>query len=262
MTRLADTHTHLQHQAFDDDREQVLDRALGQLAWLLVIGDDLDSSKAAAAMAGGRVSATAGIHPHNVGQSDDESLSALRELARGPGIVAIGEIGLDYHYDLAPRDRQREAFRAQLELAAGLGLPVVVHCREAIEDTAAIIEPMHKGLAGGVMHCFGGDAAFAERCLSWGFHVSFAGNVTFPKADALREAAVRVPMDRLLVETDCPYLAPQPVRGKRCEPINVHHTAELLAGLKEVSAEAFAEQTTANAARLFGVRDLGASAGG
>ena len=254
---LVDTHCHLQLERFDADRESVLTRALETLAWVVVVGDDLDSSRAAIEMCAERVYATAGVHPHHASGVTDETIDAVAALADRPGVVAIGEIGLDYHYDLSPRDRQCAAFERQLALAARLERPVVIHCREAEDDVVAIVEPLLRGLQGGVMHCFGGDAAFAERCLGWGFHVSFAGNVTFPKAKTLREAAQVVPMDRLLVETDSPYLAPQPVRGKRCEPVHVAHTAAFLADLKGVSLDEFARRTGENAARVFGT---GASA--
>jgi len=248
---LVDTHGHVQASAFDRDREVVLGRARDRLAWIVVVGDDVPSSRAAVALAGDRVYATVGIHPHHAEDVTPSAIEAVRELAQDTGVVALGEIGLDYHYEHAPRDRQQAALRAQLDLAAALALPVVVHCREAETDMGAILEAWHARLAGGVMHCFSGDAGFAERCLAWGLHISFAGNVTFPKAGALREAARAVPMDRLLVETDCPYLAPQPVRGKRCEPVHVEHTAALLAELKGVSQDAFARQTTVNAQALF-----------
>jgi TatD DNase family protein len=204
------------------------------------------------------VYATTGIHPHNAKYADAEALAAIRTLAQLPHVVAIGEIGLDYHYDFSPRDEQRAALRSQIELAIDLRLPVVFHCREAEDDFAAIVEPMHAALTTGIMHCFGGDAAFAERCLGWGFYVSFAGNVTFPKSHALREALGRVPPDRLLIETDSPYLAPQPVRGKRCEPVHVRYTAEAVAALRGVSPETLAEQTTSNARACFR-RDSGLS---
>ena len=253
MTSLVDTHCHLGHAAFDADREAVIARALEELAWIVVIGDDVESSLRAADSATERVYATVGIHPHAADRADAAALAAIRDAAARPGVVAIGEIGLDYHYDFSPRDRQREVFQRQLEMAAELRVPVVLHCREAEPDFIARVEPMQKDLAGGVMHCFGGDVAFAERCLSWNFFVSFAGNVTFPKANSLREAARIVPMDRILVETDSPYLAPQAVRGKRCEPIYVRHTAVLLAELKGVLRDEFARQTAANAGGLFGV---------
>ena len=251
MTGLVDTHCHLQDPAFDEDREDVLHRALETLEWLVVVGDRLETSRTAQALVRRHVYATVGIHPHHADEADAPALAGVRDLAGHPGVVAIGEIGLDYYYEHAPRNRQREALEAQMDLASALGLPVVVHCRDAQEDMASVLDACHRLLVSGVMHCFSGDAAFAERCLAWGFHISFAGNVTFPKAGLLREAAAAVPLDRLLVETDSPYLAPQPVRGKRSEPVHVTHTARCLADLKGVAMAEFAARTTQNARRLF-----------
>jgi len=248
---LVDTHTHLQHPKFDGDRSAVLERALSVLDWLVVVGDDVASSRQGAALAGERVYATVGIHPHNADKANGESLEGIRELASLPGVVAIGEIGLDYHYDVSARDRQREIFRRQLEIAAEFKMPVVIHCREAESDLAAIVEPLHRELAGAVAHCFGGGPGFAEQCLVWDFHISFAGNVTFPRSVALREAARVVPLERLLIETDSPYLAPQPVRGRRCEPAFILHTAAFLANWRNVTLEELSKRTTENARRLF-----------
>lgn len=248
---LVDTHNHLQHEQFNDDRAEVLERALAALDWMVVIGNDLATSQAAVESVRDRVYAAVGIHPHDASTVTPEVLAEIQTLASQPGVVAIGEIGLDYHYDLSPRACQRDIFRQQLEMAIACTMPVVVHSREAESDTADILEPLYAQLAGGVMHCFGGNAHFAEQCLAWGFYVSFAGNVTFPKAQQLRDAAQVVPLDRLLVETDSPYLAPQPVRGRRCEPIHVLHTAACLAELKGVTLEELAEATSANARRVF-----------
>ena len=246
-----DTHAHLQHPRFDGDRSAVLDRALAMLDWIVVIGDDLSTSRYGVTLIHERVYATVGIHPHNASGATPEALAGIRDLVSQPGVMAIGEIGLDYHYDLSPREHQREAFRRQLDMAIECKVPVVVHCREAETDVAAILDPLHPELAGGIMHCFGGDAHFAEQCLAWGFHVSFAGNVTFPKAHKLREAARIVPLERLLIETDSPYLAPQPVRGRRCEPAHIQHTAVYLAELKGVTLYELAARTSENERRVF-----------
>ncbi|MDQ1256904.1 MAG: TatD DNase family protein [Candidatus Hydrogenedentes bacterium] len=253
MTALADTHCHLQLDAFDTDREAVLERALDTLAWIVVIGDDVPSSRAAVAMARDRVYATVGLHPHKAREMTPEALDELRALAQRDGVVAFGEIGLDYHYEFSPREQQKTALRAQLELAAELELPVVVHCREAQEDMTSMLDDVHRQLAGGVMLCFSGDAPFLRSCLDWGFYISFAGNVTFKKAVDLREVARGVPMDRLLIETDSPYLAPQPVRGKRCEPIHVEYTAQTLAEVRGMDFDHLAQQTPENAQRFFRV---------
>ncbi len=251
---LADTHCHLQDHRFDDDRPAVLERSLDALEWLVVIGDNLDTSRRAVAMTRDRVYAAIGFHPYHADRLDASALELLSGLAASERVVAIGEIGLDYYrYAETSPAEQRRAFEAQLELAATLRLPVIIHNREADDDTAAILANARDRLPGVIMHCFGGSAAFAGKCVEQGFHISFAGNVTFPKAEPLREAAAVVPTDRLLVETDCPYLAPQPVRGKRCEPRYVHHTARCVADLKGVTLAEFAARTTSNAARLFRV---------
>jgi TatD DNase family protein len=253
--RLVDTHCHLQDAKFDDDREAVLARALEILDWIVVIGDDLASSRRAVDLTQDRVYAAVGIHPYHARGVDEDALDQLRAMTANERVVALGEFGLDYFkYCDVPHDIQHAAFHAQLELAAELKLPVVIHNRESQDDVCAIIEEHHRDLAGGIMHCFAGDPAFVERCISWGFHVSFAGNVSFPKASELREAAIAVPMDRLLVETDSPYLAPQPRRGTRCEPTFVQYTAETLAEVKGVSIEELTEATSENAVSLFGIQ--------
>lgn len=255
MTALVDSHCHLHDRAFDDDRGSVLERALDSLAWLVTIGDDLESSRAALALSQDRVYATVGIHPYSAASVDEGAIEELREMTASDRVVAIGEIGLDYFkYNDTPRDVQQTGFRLQLDLAVELGLPVVIHNRESTEDLAAILDEYQAALRGGVMHCFAGKVGFVERCLGWGFHISFAGNVTFPKAEALRIAAEATPVDRLLVETDSPYLSPQAVRGKRCEPAYVGHTCDFLAELKGVLPETLAETTARNAASLFQVR--------
>jgi TatD DNase family protein len=172
-----------------------------------------------------------------------------------PGVVALGEIGLDYHYEYSPRAVQRDVLRSQLEMAVEVHAPVVFHCREAEDDFIGLVEPVARSLKAGIMHCFGGDAAFARRCLDWGFYISFAGNVTFPKARVLQESAAVVPLDRLLIETDSPFLAPQPVRGQRCEPVYVLHTARYLAGLRNIELDKLAEITSENAGRAFSIPD-------
>jgi TatD DNase family protein len=251
---LVDTHCHLQDPRFDDDRQAVLGRSLEALEWLVIIGDNLDTSRRAVGLVRDRVYAAVGFHPYHAAQMDAAALEALSRLAASEGVVAIGEIGLDYfRYAETTPAEQRRAFEAQLELAAALRLPVVIHNRDADDDTLAILRNARNRLPGVVMHCFGSNAAFAAACVELGFHISFAGNVTFPKAGPLREAAALVPIARLLVETDSPYLAPQPVRGKRCEPSYIQHTAACMAGLKGMTLEEFAEKTTSNAAQLFGI---------
>jgi TatD DNase family protein len=253
---LVDTHCHLTDPKFDADRAEVIARALDTLEWLVLIGESLPHAERVADCTQDRVYAAVGVHPYHAQTLDDAAEARLRELAARPGVVAIGEIGLDYHNEFAPRPAQHEAFERQLALAVSLGLPVAVHNREADADTLALLEPHMDRLHGCIMHCFGSGAEAARRFVDLGCHISFAGNVTFPKAEALREAAAAVPLDRLLVETDAPYLAPQPVRGKRCEPHFVTHTAEVLAKVKGVPIETLAEATTANARRVYRVPRL------
>ena len=248
---LVDSHCHLQDDKFAEDRDEVLARALEVLDWLVIIGDDLPTSEAAVALVQDRVYAVAGVHPYHATTVEEGCLEALQELVGQTGVVGLGEIGLDYFNEYSPRAAQWEAFEKQLRLAVEVKLPVVIHNRQADEDSFAILKEYAEGLPGCIMHCFGSDAAFADRCMELGFYISFAGNVTFPKADKLRDAAAAVPLERLLVETDAPYLAPPPKRGKRCEPQFVQYTAEKLAELKGVSFEELAARTTENARAVY-----------
>jgi len=250
---LVDTHCHLQHDRFHEDREAVLLRSLERLEWVVVIGDDLPSSRAAVELVGERVFAVVGMHPYHASEVNDAVLDELRALAAAPGVVALGEMGLDYFNEYAPRPDQARAFEQQLALACELRLPVVIHNRDADADSHALLKQFAPDLPGCIMHCFGSGPAFAEQCVDLGFYISFAGNVTFPKAAQLREAAAVVPLERLLVETDAPYLAPPPFRGKRCEPWYVQHTAETLAEVKQVPLEELSAATTRNAATVYGI---------
>ena len=249
--RLIDSHCHLQDPKFDPDRAEVIRRAFEQIDGIVVIGDDLPNSRAAIALCAERVFATVAFHPYHAGQVTDETLAELRTLARSPGVVAIGEIGLDYFNEFEPRAIQKEAFTRQLGLALELSLPVAIHNRNADADTLALLEPWMGRLPGVLMHCFGSDAPFARRCIEMGMYISFAGNVTYPKAQPLRDAAAVVPLKRLMVETDAPYLAPQPVRGKRCEPAFVTHTAHALAALKGVPFDVLAGHTAQNTRAFY-----------
>jgi TatD DNase family protein len=200
------------------------------------------------------VYASVGVHPHDAKLYDEAAERLIVEFVRAGRVVAVGEIGLDYHYDHSPRDVQREVFARQLRLARAEGLPAIIHSREADEETLEVLRAEYAGAErGGVMHCFGGGPALAAGALALGFYISFAGNVTFKKADALREVALTVPLDRLLVETDCPYLAPVPHRGRRNEPAYVAATARFLAGLRGVTDEELGRVTSENFSRLFGV---------
>ncbi len=249
---LVDSHCHLQDAKFDADREAVIARSLDVIDWLVVIGDDLPTSEQAILLVRPRVYAAAGIHPYHASTADAAGIDRLRDLAGRPGVVAIGEIGLDYFkHNQTPREVQRAGFVRQIDLAAELELPVVIHNRESEGDLCAILDEHAARLPGGVLHCFSGGPGLVERAAAWNFHISFAGNVTFPKAQDIRDAARLVPLDRLLVETDAPYLAPQSVRGQRCEPAYVRHTAACLAELKGITVDEMATATAENAGRLF-----------
>jgi TatD DNase family protein len=256
-----DSHAHIDGEEFDADRGEVVARArsAGVRAILNVGTGDPHGGNFERAVASAEeyegVYAAAGIHPHDASLYDEATERRLIDaLGVSERVVALGEIGLDYHYDNSPRDVQREVFARQLRLALKASLPVIIHSREADEETVEILRAEYAGATrGGVMHCFGGGRKMAEDVLALGFHISFAGNVTFKKADALREVAREVPPERLLVETDCPYLSPVPFRGRRNEPAHVVETARFLAELRGVEAEELGRVTSENFARLFGV---------
>jgi len=250
---LADSHCHLDDRQFDADREAVIERALAagvELMLAIGSGDGPPDLEAGVRLAEAHVAvyATVGVHPHDASKATPETYRRLEELLAHPKVVAIGEIGLDYHYDFSPREAQREVFTRQLRLAREAGKPVIIHTREAWEETLRLLAE-HAPLVG-IMHCFSGGPEEARECLDLGFHLSFAGVVTFPKALRVQAAARATPLERLLVETDAPYLAPVPVRGKRNEPAFVVHTARKLAELRSETFEQVAAATTANFRRL------------
>ena len=252
---LVDSHCHLDFPDFAEDLDQLVDRAhANDVGVMLTIGTLTGAFDKVAGIAERfeDVWCSVGVHPHEAATEPDVDAERLIELARHPKVVGIGETGLDYYYDNSPRTRQRESFRVHIQAARETGLPLIVHSRDADEDTASILEDeMTKGAFGGVIHCFTAGPGLAERALALGFHISFSGIVTFKNADDLRAVAKTVPLDRLLVETDAPYLAPVPNRGKRNEPEFVRHTAALVAELKDVSLDEFAAATTANFFALF-----------
>jgi TatD DNase family protein len=259
---LIDSHCHIDGEQFDGDRDEVVLRAreAGVIAMLNVGTGDPKAHDFSRAVAVAEryhdVYAAVGVHPHDAKLYDTAAEDHLISLVRSsPKVVAWGEIGLDYYYDHSPRDVQIEIFRRQIAVARDLELPIIIHSREADEDTLDILhnECSYPGFRG-VMHCFGGTASMAEALLPLGFFISFAGNVTFKKAENLREAARAVPLDRLLIETDCPFLSPVPVRGKRNEPAHVRHTAAFLASLYNVDPEVIAESTCRNFKGLFGLQ--------
>ena len=198
---------------------------------------------------------TAGVHPHDAQKMKDEDLAVLRKAGTHPKCRAIGEIGLDYHYDHSPHDIQIQRLNEQLEIALSLKQPVIIHSRDGEEDLLKSLTPYSKkvaaGIAPGVIHCFTGTAPFAKACVDLGFYISFSGILTFKKADDIREVAASVPLDRILVETDSPYLAPVPMRGKKCEPSMVRFTAQKLAEIRGISFPELAEQTTRNSRAFF-----------
>jgi TatD DNase family protein len=246
---LVDSHCHLDDSKYDEDREQAIERARDAgVELLLAIGTGNGPPDLEAAI---RLAdrypffyASIGVHPHDASKADEETFTRLGALAAHPKVVAVGEIGLDYHYDLSPREVQRAVFARQLALAAETGKPIVIHTREAWDDTLAALPAALPH--GGIMHCFTGDAAQARQALDRGFHLAFGGVLTFPKAEPVRDAARLTPDDRLLVETDCPYLAPIPHRGKRNEPAFMVETVRRLAEVRGATVEHIAEVTTRN----------------
>jgi TatD DNase family protein len=257
---LVDSHCHLDSADFNDDREAVIARAFEAGVTRMVAvgtGEGPPDLEAGVRLADRyeAMYATAGVHPHDAAKAGDETFRRVRELAQHPKVIAIGEIGLDYHYDFSPRDRQRAVFEQQLAIAKEAGLPAVIHTREAWDDTFEILEKHWRGP--GIMHCFTGGIEEARRSLAMGFHLSFGGIVTFPRALEIQQAAREAPLDRILVETDAPYLAPVPLRGKRNEPAFVVHTAVKMASLRGQTADEIAAATTANFERLFSARLAG-----
>ena len=254
--QLIDVGPNLCHESFASDLADVLGRAAGAgVTRLIVTGTSVSDSRAAAELARRhprRLRATAGVHPHEADAQPAADAETLAELARGPKVIGIGETGLDYHYENSPRRAQQESFRAHIRAARATGLPLIVHTRAADDDTIAILEEeAGRGAFRGVIHCFSAGPAVAECALRLGMSLSFSGIATFRNAEAVRDAARRAPADRILVETDAPFLAPVPMRGKRNEPAFVEHTARAVAALRGAGEEAFARQTTDNFFRLF-----------
>lgn len=253
---LFDSHCHLDDPRFDEDRDQLIQALPSQgLVHCVTVGSDLPSSKRCLALAEqySFIYAAAGVHPHEVSQTPADYLEQLRWLLGHDKVVALGEIGLDYHYDFSPRDVQRRVLEEQLDLAYTLRIPVIMHVREAHGDMMDVLRGRANRLPGGVLHCFSGSAESAQEYVRLGFYISFAGPVTFKNAGKLLAAAQAVPLDRLLIETDSPYLAPIPLRGKRNNPACVKYVCERLAELRDIPAEEMAALTCRNARRLFGM---------
>jgi len=250
---LTDTHAHLQWVSFDKDRKKTISRAREvDVNCIVNIGFDLNGSREAIELAENNegLYATIGIHPHNASQLNESVLDELRRLSENPKAVAIGEIGLDYYRNLSPREAQKRAFEAQLLLAQELKLPVVIHDREAHADTYEMLSKF-KGKIKGIMHCFSGSREMAEQCVKSDFYISFAGPVTFPKSHKLQEIAKCTDLNKILLETDSPWLAPQEMRGKRNEPAFLVFIAKKIAELKGITLHELAEATTQNAKEIF-----------
>jgi TatD DNase family protein len=263
-----DSHAHLDGKQFDSDREQAIARArdAGVQAMVAIGNGDGPPTLDAGVRLAEKYSfmyATIGIHPHEARLADVSAYQMMERLARHPKVIAWGEIGLDYHYDHSPRETQKQVFAQQMELAASAKLPIVIHCRpsdgsdNAWEDCLGLTRDRWaaNGL-GGILHCFTGNWPQAKRALDMGFMISFAGNLTFPKAQQIRDAALEVPLDRMLIETDCPYLAPVPHRGKRNEPAFVKETARRLGELRGLSMDEVGERTARNFYNFFKLTEI------
>ena len=252
---LIDTHCHFNHKKLADEIPACIARAhAADVEQMLVVGYDAASSTEAVALAetyAPHVFAVVGVHPHDSKDWNEETAQRIREWAGHPRVVAIGEIGLDFHHDFSPREAQGAAFRAQMKIAQEVGLPVVIHCREAYPETLEILAEENVQALGGVMHCWAGTVEEAQQTIELGMHLGIGGTVTFKNAANVRASAKIAPLDRLLVETDAPYLAPMPYRGQRNEPAYTRLVANYLAELRGMTYEELADATTANARRFF-----------
>lgn len=252
-----DSHAHLDDLKYDPDREEMLMRARQNgVSCIVNVGYDMPSSRRSVALAEKYefIYAAVGIHPHDAAEATEDAFNEIRNLAALPKTVAIGEMGLDYYRDLSPRDIQQQVFRQQIQLAIELQKPVIIHDRDAHGDVMRILKEENAAQAGGVLHCFSGSMEMARECLQMGFYLSIAGPVTFNNAKKLTEIAAEIPLDRLLIETDAPYLTPEPHRGKRNESAYVVHVGKRIAELRNIPVEELAAATTANAKELFKIR--------
>lgn len=251
---LIDSHAHLDDERFDGDRD-ILIKSLksNKLELVINIGADFQSSINSIELAKkyDNIYASIGVHPHSASEVTEETLDKFREMAKEEKVVAIGEIGLDYYYDNSPRDLQRKWFREQLKLAKELDLPVIIHSRDATQETFDIIKEAQDGSLRGVLHCFSGSVEVAMEYIKLGFYISIGGTVTFKNARVVKEVAEAVPLDKLLIETDCPYLTPEPYRGKRNEPMFVKYVAQKIAEIKDINFEELAKATNKNTKELF-----------
>lgn len=251
---LFDTHVHLNAWQFKEDREETIQRAFDAgVEYMVVVGFDHETIPLAIEIAeqNENIYAAAGWHPVDAIDMTEKELNWIEELSKHPKVVALGEMGLDYHWDKSPKDVQKEVFRKQIRLAKKLDMPIIIHNREATEDIIKILQEEDAQTVGGIMHCYNDAVQYVQTCLDMNFYISLGGPVTFKNATLPKEVAKEVPLDRLLIETDAPYLAPHPNRGKRNEPAYVKLVAEKIAELRGASLEEIAEQTTENAFHLF-----------
>ena len=255
---LIDSHAHSDDRRFNDDRDMLIKNFKNNNIELVInIGADLKTSVASVELADkyDTIYAAVGVHPHSAKEVNTLVMENIRELTKNKKVVAIGEIGLDFHYDNSPRDVQRKWFIEQLKLAKELDLPVIIHTREASQETYDILKNNQDGTVRGVMHSFSGSAEMASLYVDMGFYISIGGPVTFKNARVVREVAEAVPLDKLLIETDCPYLTPEPYRGKRNEPVYMKYTAEKIAQVRGISYDEVVKATNRNAKRLFNIKD-------
>ena len=253
---LFDTHAHLYDKAFDRDRDEVIQRLRKTLDYVVIPSEDLPTSRKSLALAEKYdfLYSAVGIHPQETGEASEEILKEIGDLAQSsPKVKAIGEIGLDYHYLYSDKETQKKWLGRQIELAKDLDLPFLIHDREAHGDTLAILKAHRGSSMRGILHCYSGSAEMAQEFMKLGFYISFAGPVVFPRSIRLKEAAASVPLDRLLIETDSPYLTPPPNRGKRNDPSNVIYVAEELAQIKKVPVEELIEITKKNGMDIYGI---------
>ena len=253
---LIDSHAHLEMPEFKKDLEGVIQRAMESgVEYIFTVGTEERDWRRALEIANTHPSiyAILGIHPHNAKEIDDQTYPLLKDLCKNEKVKAYGEIGLDFFRNLSPQDIQLKRFREQIELAKELGLPIVVHDREAHQETLEILKSEKAEKCGGIIHCFSGDYEMAKVCIDMGFYISIPGTITFKNAEGFREIVKKIPLESLLVETDAPFLTPEPFRGKRNEPGYVRYTAQKMAEIKKVSFEKVAEVTTENALRVYGL---------
>jgi len=252
--KFVDSHAHLDDERFNEDREELINSLYENgIETVLNPGADLNTSKAAVELADkySFIYAAVGCHPHDSKFMNDETMNIFRELAKNKKVIGIGEIGLDYYYDNSDRDTQRIWFREQIRLAKELDIPYIVHDRDAHEDVFKIMKEEHYSGTRGILHCYSSSVEMAREFVKLGFYISLGGPVTFKKAKTPKLVAKEIPLDRLLIETDCPYLTPEPFRGKRNEPKYVKYVAEEIAAIKEVSIDVIAEKTSENFRKLF-----------